>query len=90
MYITSILLYPLHQKTYIKRHWNKKWHKQLFTAVKKLWEDYYIKHLTSSTAFKSTKSTKPSKTELYMQMLNITGSIEEEYKEFIKGKPTLI
>jgi hypothetical protein len=23
----------------IKRHWNKKWHKQLFTAVRKLWEN---------------------------------------------------
>ena len=23
----------------IKRYWNKKWHKQLFTAVRKLWEN---------------------------------------------------
>ena len=46
--------------------------------------------LTSSTASKSTESTEPSKTELYIQMLDVTGSIKEEYEEFIKGKPTLI
>ena len=58
--------------------------------MRKLWEDHYIERLTSSTASKSTESTKPSKTELYMRMLDVTGSIKEEYKEFIKGKPTLI
>ena len=46
--------------------------------------------LTSSTASKFTESTKPSKTELYMRMLDVTSSIKEEYEEFIKGKPTLI
>ena len=49
-----------------------------------------MERLTSSTASKSTKSTKPSETELYMRILNVTGSVKEEYKEFIKGKPTLI
>ena len=49
-----------------------------------------MERLTSSTASKSTKSTKPSETELYIRMLDVTSSIKEEYKEFIKGKPTLI
>ena len=58
--------------------------------MRKLWEDHYIKHPTGSTAFKSIKFTEPSKTELYMRMLNVTSNIKEEYKEFIKGKPTSI
>ena len=35
-------------------------------------------------------STKPFKTELYIYILNITSSIEDKYKDFIKVKPTLI
>ena len=49
--------------------------------------------LVNFTASKFTGFTafaKPSETELYIRMLNITSSVEEEYKEFIKGKPTLI
>ena len=34
--------------------------------------------------------TEPSETELYMHMLDVTGSVEDEYKNFIKAKPTLI
>jgi len=49
-----------------------------------------MERLTSSTASKSTESTEPSETELYMRMLNVTSSVKEEYEEFIKGKPTLI
>ena len=36
------------------------------------------------------RSTKPSKTELYMYILDVTSSIKDKYKEFIKAKPTLI
>lgn len=89
-YAASILLHPSRRKTYIERHWNKKWHKQSFTAVRKLWEDHYMERSTSSTASKSTESTEPSETKLYMRMLNVTSSVEEEYEEFIKGKPTSI
>ena len=35
-------------------------------------------------------STEPSETEFYMCMLNVTSSIEDEYKDFIKLKPILI
>ena len=35
-------------------------------------------------------SAKPSKTKLYMQMLNVTSSIEDKYKDFINLKPILI
>ena len=52
-----------------------------------------MERLVNPTASKSTGSTtsvEPSKTKLYMRMLNVTGSVKEEYKEFIKGKPTLI
>ena len=35
-------------------------------------------------------STEPSETELYMRMLDVTGSVEDEYKDFIKAKPTSI
>ena len=34
--------------------------------------------------------TEPSETGLYMRMLNVTGSIKDEYEDFIKAKPTLI
>ena len=34
--------------------------------------------------------TEPSETKLYIYMLNITGSIKDKYKNFIKAKPTLI
>lgn len=45
---------------------------------------------TTSKSTESTASTEPSETELYMRMLDVTGSVEEEYEEFIKGKPTSI
>ena len=35
-------------------------------------------------------STEPSETELYIYILNVTSSVEDEYKDFIKVKPTLI
>ncbi len=35
-------------------------------------------------------STEPSKTEFYIHMLNVTGSVEDKYKDFIKLKPILI
>ena len=35
-------------------------------------------------------STKPSETELYMCILDVSGSVEDEYEDFIKAKPTLI
>ena len=41
--------------------------------------------VTSTNCF-----TEPSKTELYMRMLDVTSSIEDEYEDFIKAKPTLI
>ena len=41
--------------------------------------------VTSTNCF-----TEPFETELYIRMLNITNSIEDEYKDFIKVKPTLI
>jgi len=34
--------------------------------------------------------TKPFKTELYIRMLDVTGSIKNEYKDFIKSKPISI
>jgi len=36
------------------------------------------------------RSTKPSKTEFYIYILNVTGSIEDKYEDFIKLKPILI
>ena len=36
------------------------------------------------------RSTKPSKTKFYIRMLNVTGSVEDKYKDFIKLKPILI
>ena len=36
------------------------------------------------------RSTKPSETKLYMRILDVTGSIEDEYENFIKVKPTSI
>jgi len=47
---------------------------------------YKVKLKPSST----NRSTKPSKTKLYIRMLNVTSSIEDKYKDFIKVKPTLI
>ena len=36
------------------------------------------------------RSTKPSETKLYIRILNVTGSVEDEYKDFINLKPILI
>jgi hypothetical protein len=36
------------------------------------------------------RSTKPSETEFYIRMLDVTGSIEDEYEDFIKSKPISI
>ena len=36
------------------------------------------------------RSTKPSETKLYMYMLDVTGSVEDKYKDFINSKPILI
>jgi len=46
---------------------------------------YKVKLKPSST----NRSTKPSETKLYMRMLNITSSVEDKYKDFIKAKPIL-
>ena len=35
-------------------------------------------------------STEPSETKFYMYMLDVTGSVEDKYKDFIKLKPILI
>ena len=36
------------------------------------------------------RSTEPSETKLYIRMLDVTGSVEDEYEDFIKAKPTSI
>ena len=36
------------------------------------------------------RSTKPSKTKLYIYMLDVTSSVEDKYKDFINSKPILI
>ena len=36
------------------------------------------------------RSTKPPETEFYIRMLNVTGSVEDKYEDFIKLKPILI
>ena len=36
------------------------------------------------------RSAEPSETELYMRMLNVTSSVEDEYEDFINLKPILI
>ena len=35
-------------------------------------------------------STKPFETELYIRMLDVTGSVEDKYEDFINSKPILI
>jgi len=47
---------------------------------------YKVKLKITSTNY----STKPFKTELYMHILNVTGSIKDKYKNFINLKPVLI
>ena len=47
--------------------------------------DYKVKKPASTN-----HSTEPSETELYIRMLDITGSVEDKYEDFIKAKPTLI
>ena len=36
------------------------------------------------------RSAEPSETKLYIYILNITGSVEDEYKDFINSKPISI
>ena len=36
------------------------------------------------------RSTKPSETKFYIYILNVTNSVEDKYKDFIKLKPILI
>ena len=42
------------------------------------------------TATSTNCSTEPSETELYIRILDVTGSVEDEYEDFIKAKPILI
>ena len=35
-------------------------------------------------------STEPFETELYMRMLDVTGSVEDKYEDFINSKPISI
>jgi len=58
--------------------------------VRKLWEDKYIHHKIEPRLTSTNYSIEPSETELYICMLNVTSSIKDEYKDFIKAKPTLI
>ena len=89
VYAALILLHPSRRKTYITRHWNKKWHKASFNAVRKLQEDKYIDYKVEKPA-STNYSTEPSETELYIRILDVTGSVEDKYKDFIKAKPTSI
>jgi len=41
--------------------------------------------VTSTNCF-----TEPFETKLYMRMLDVTGSVEDEYEDFIKLKPISI
>ena len=45
-----------------------------------------VKQKVTSTNY----STKPSETKFYIYMLNITSSVEDKYKDFIKSKPISI
>ena len=36
------------------------------------------------------RSTKPSETKFYIRILDVTGSVEDKYEDFIKLKPILI
>ena len=90
MYTALILLHLSRRKTYITKHWNKKWHKASFDAVRKLWEEQYMHCEVEPKVISTNRSTEPSETELYMRMLDVTGSVEDEYEDFIKAKPTSI
>ncbi|KYK61934.1 HAT domain-containing protein [Drechmeria coniospora] len=37
----TLILHPSRGKAHIQKNWPKAWHKQIFTGVKKLWEDEY-------------------------------------------------
>ena len=86
----SIFLHLLCHKIYITKHWNKKWYKASFDAVRKLWEEQYIHHEIKPKGTFTNHFIKPSKTKFFMYMLDVTGSVEDEYKDFIKAKPTSI
>ena len=47
---------------------------------------YKIKLKATSTNY----FTEPSETEFYIYILNVTSSIKDKYKDFIKLKPILI
>jgi len=46
---------------------------------------YKVKPKVTTNCF-----TKPFETELYMRILDVTGSIEDEYEDFVNLKPILI
>ena len=58
--------------------------------MRKLWEDEYIHREIEPKLTFTNRSTESSETELYMRMLDVTGSVEDEYEDFIKAKPTSI
>ena len=89
MYIILILLYFSRRKTYITRYWNKKWHKASFDTVRKLWEDKHIDYEVEKPAF-TNYFINLFKTELYIYILDVTNSVKNKYKDFIKVKPALI
>ena len=56
------------------------------TASSTLSNIYFCYRIPAST----NRSTKYLETKLYIRILNITSSIKDKYKDFIKSKPTLI
>jgi len=47
-------------------------------------------HKVKPKVTSTNRSTEPSNTKLYMRMLDVTNSVEDEYEDFIKSKPISI
>ena len=47
-------------------------------------------HKVKPTATSTNCSTEPSEIELYIRILDVTNSVEDKYKDFIKVKPISI
>lgn len=93
-YGAAMILHPSRRTAHIKKNWPKTWHKPVFDAVKKYWEDHYQGlPITTTTPGLIDQSQPPDEYDLLAQELDVVGAAMnalDEYKSFTAQTPITI
>ena len=88
-YAAALILHPSRRKAYIQKNWPKAWHKNVFSSVKKLWEDDYRGLPTMDSASSLAAKEQPDEYDLLAQELDVIGAVYDfnEYETYISQTP---